>query len=143
MGRPGNGYDKVFSKAAHSEVADDIIFTGYIPSNESKVLYRNAAAYVFPSIYEGFGSTQLECMVNNLPLICSNIPTNKEISNDYGLFFNLNDIDSLVMQMKRIVQGKYDYEAKAKVADSILERFKWENVIDEYIDVYKRAVNDM
>lgn len=135
-GRPGKGYDEY---AQDAETSESIICTGYIPTEECNALYKNAAAYVFPSIYEGFGSTQLECMANHVPLICSDIPTNREVSNDYGLFFDLNDVDSLVKQMKKIVDGEYDYESRAKVADAIVERFKWENVIDKYIEAYREA----
>ena len=76
-------------------------------------------------------------MAHHLPLICSNIPTNREISNDYGLFFDLNDTDSLVKQMKRIVDGEYDYEGRSKIADIIVERFKWDNVVHEFIKAYE------
>lgn len=142
-GRPGKGYDEYsYMIKQNAEASENIICTGYIPSNECNVLYKNAAAYVFPSIYEGFGSTQLECMVHHLPLICSDIPTNREISGDYGLFFDLNDTESLVKQMKKIVDGEYDYEAKAKVADAVVERFKWDNVVHEFIEAYEDIVNE-
>ena len=141
-GRPGTGYDDYKKLIDDSFCGKDIITTGYISSEERDWLYKNAAAYIFPSVYEGFGIPQLECMANHLPLICSDIPTNREISNDYGLFFDLNDIDSLANQMKKIINGEYDYEARAKVADSIVERFKWKNIINEYIDVYKMATDE-
>ena len=141
-GRPGKGYDEYsYMIAQDAATSEGIICTGYISTDECSALYKNAAAYVFPSIYEGFGSTQLECMANHLPLICSNIPTNREISNNYGLFFDLNDIDGLVYQMKKIVNGEYDYMAKNEVADSIIGRFKWESVIGKYIEAYEAATD--
>lgn len=141
-GRPGKGYDEYSCMIAQdAATSESIICTGYVPTDECNALYKNAAAYVFPSIYEGFGSTQLECMANHVPLICSDIPTNREISGDYGLFFDLNDTDSLVNQMKKIVDGEYGYMAENEVADSVTERFKWENVIDKYIEAYREATD--
>lgn len=140
-GRPGIGYDEYKKLIDNSLYSKDIITTGYISGEERDWLYKNAAAYIFPSIYEGFGIPQLECMVDHLPLICSDIPTNREISNDYGLFFDLNDVDSLVKQMKKIVDGEYDYDGREKIADSIVERFKWENIVNEYIDAYRRTID--
>lgn len=136
-GRPGIGYDEYKKLIDDSFCYKDIITTGYISDDERDWLYKNAAAYIFPSQYEGFGIPQLECMAHHLPLICSNIPTNREISNDYGLFFDLNDTDSLVKQMKRIVDGEYDYEGRSKIADIIVERFKWDNVVHEFIKAYE------
>lgn len=139
-GRPGIGYDDYKKLIDGSVYSKDIVTTGYISNEEREWLYDNAAAYVFPSVYEGFGIPQIECMAHHLPLICSDIPTNREISKDYGLFFDLNDTDSLVKQMKKIVDGEYDYEAKAKVADAVVERFKWDNVVLEFIEAYENIL---
>ena len=100
-------------------------------------LYKEASAYIFPSVYEGFGSTQLECMVNHLPLILSKIPTNVEVSKEYGLFFDLDDRQGLKEQMKKIVDGEYDYQEKNKIADDICKKYSWKSLIDNYIEVYK------
>ncbi len=140
-GRPGIGYDEYKKLIDNSFYSKDIMTTGYISGEERDWLYKNAAAYIFPSIYEGFGIPQLECMVNHLPLICSDIPTNREISKDYGLFFDLNDTNSLVKQIKKIVDGEYDHEVREKIADSIVERFKWDNIVNEYIDAYRRTID--
>ena len=141
-GRPGIGYDDYKKLIDNSCCSKDIITTGFISNEEREWLYENAAAYVFPSVYEGFGIPQLECMAHHLPLICSDIPTNREISGDYGLFFDLNDTESLVKQMKKIVDGEYDYEVRAKVADAVVERFKWDNVVHEFIKAYEDIVNE-
>ena len=142
-GRPGKGYDEYSSIIKrHTAISDEIICTGYVSSETCNELYKNAAAYVFPSLYEGFGSTQLECMVNHLPLICSNIPTNREISNNYGLFFDLGDTDGLVEQMKKIAGSEYDYAGKAAIADSIVEKFRWRDVVEKFICAYQKATNE-
>ncbi len=90
-GRKGFGFEEYEKLINESKYKKDIIVTGYLSSNDVIKLYKEASAYIFPSVYEGFGSTQLECMVNHLPLILSKIPTNIEVSKAYGLFFDLED----------------------------------------------------
>lgn len=85
-GRKGFGFEEYEKLINESKYKKDIIVTGYLSSNDVIKLYKEASAYIFPSVYEGFGSTQLECMVNHLPLILSKIPTNIEVSKAYGLF---------------------------------------------------------
>ena len=109
-GRPGFGYEEFFRTAQESKFSQDIIFTGYTSNDDCSRLYCRAAAYIFPTVYEGFGSTQLECMYCHTPIILSDIPTNREISKEYGLFFSLENIDSLVEQMMVIVMEKYNHE---------------------------------
>lgn len=141
-GRFGVGFEDYMDIINKSDCSDDIITTGYISSDDCIRLYQNAAAYVFPTVYEGFGSTQLECMINHLPLICSSIPTNKEVSGKYSLFFDLSDTSSLVRKMEQIVFNKYDYLSKAIIADETIQKFLWENVISDYIAVYKKVLTN-
>lgn len=136
-GRKGFGFEEYEKLIDKSKYKYDIIVTGYLPSDDVSKLYKEASAYIFPSVYEGFGSTQLECMVNHLPLILSKIPTNVEISKEYGLFFNLEDRQSLKEQMKKIVDGEYDYQGKNIIADNICKKYSWDNLIDSYIEIYK------
>lgn len=140
-GRPGFGYEELIELVEKSNHKDDVIFTGYTSSADVKRLYQRAAAYVFPTVYEGFGSTQLECMVNHLPLILSDIPTNREVSGEYGLFFKLNDEKQLQKQMERIANNDYDYLKMSAIADKICEKYSWNKLIWDYIRVYKRVLS--
>lgn len=140
-GRPGFGYEEFFKVAQESKFSQDIIFTGYTSNDDCSRLYCRAAAYIFPTVYEGFGSTQLECMYCHTPIILSDIPTNREISKNYGLFFSLESIDSLVEQMMVIVNGKYDYEKHNRLADEYLKNFDWDDIADEYVKLYEEIEN--
>lgn len=136
-GRPGYGFDAYAERIKQSGYSKDIICTGYIDSEDVRKLYRSAAAYVFPTVYEGFGSTQLECMINHLPLILSNIPTNREVSGDYGLFFELDSVDSLVEEMRKIVCSEIDKKEMVDRADELCKKFRWETLISDYVEAYK------
>lgn len=140
-GRPGFGYEEFFNVAQASKFSQDIIFTGYTSNDDCSRLYCRAAAYIFPTVYEGFGSTQLECMYCHTPIILSDIPTNREISKKYGLFFSLESIDSLVEQMMVIVNGKYDYAKHNRLADEYLKNFDWDDIADEYVKLYEEIEN--
>lgn len=135
-GRPGYGYDEYYKLANDSSYTKDIIFTGYTSKADCNKLYNEASAYVFPSIYEGFGSIQTECMRCHLPLILSDISTNREISREYGEYFNLNSIESLVNKMKKIVLNMYNEHGKNELADEYIKKFNWNISIYEYILMY-------
>lgn len=137
VGRPGYGYSEITELVNNSEYKNDIIFTGYASNSDCNRLYNHARAFIFPSIYEGFGFAQIECMKCNLPIILSDIPTNQEISRKYGLFFELNNIDSLMDQMMIIIRNQYDYENKRMLANEYLEDFKWEKIAQSYINILR------
>lgn len=66
----------------------NIVFTGYIPDEELKVLYKNALIYAFPSVYEGFGIPIIDAQAFGIPIICSDIPVFKEIAGKGAEYFN-------------------------------------------------------
>lgn len=135
-GRPGFGYESYKKQIEESGCAEDIITTGYVSSEDCYRLYQNAAAYVFPSVYEGFGSTQLECMVNHLPLILSDIPTNREVSEGYGLFFDLTSTNSLVEQMCNIIDHNIDENKLIGIANRKVKEYFWGKLSPKYYEAY-------
>ena len=128
VGRPGYGYEEICKAARESSSSQDILFAGFTSDEDCNRLYNHAKAFVFPTTYEGFGLAQIECMRCHLPLICSDIATNREISREYGLYFNLDDPSSLVDQMRNITDGKYNYTRYNMLAERYLADFSWEIV---------------
>ena len=135
-GKPGLGAEKIESLLRESAGGKDVLLTGYLPSEDIRRLYAEAAAYVFPTKYEGFGSPQLECMENHLPLICSDIPTNREISGKIALFFPLEDQRTLEEQMGKVIRGELDLEKYRAAADAIWEKYRWDRLVSEYREAY-------
>lgn len=140
VGRPGYGYKQFKATVDASAFREDITFAGYTSDADCNRLYNHARAFVFPTVYEGFGFAQIECMKCHLPIILSDIPTNREISREYGEFFDLDDPQSLVTKMQMIVLNEYDYREKEKLADKYLIDFNWKKIAKQYEDYFKEVV---
>lgn len=141
-GKPGYGFDKILEQINSSPCKEDIIITGYLVDTDCKCLYMSAKAFVFPSIYEGFGSPQIECMYMSIPTILSDIKTNREISKGYGIYFDLKDVNSLTKAMASILEGKYDYTLHESLAKSYLQNFSWKKIACEYLKLYIDILED-
>lgn len=73
----------------------DIIFTGFVEDKELPLLYKSAEAFLFPSLYEGFGIPPLEAMAVGCPVVVSRVASLPEIYGDSVLYvdpYNINDI---------------------------------------------------
>lgn len=134
-GRLGYGSEEFTATVSGSEFAKDVVFTGYVSDADLNRLYNDASAFVFPSVYEGFGFAQIECMSVDLPIILSDIPTNREISRDYGLFFDLNDEESLVLAMEDVAQNGIDRVRLHKIAKRYLPDFNWDVIAGRYVEL--------
>lgn len=133
-GRPGFGFEDIERCAKDSGFADDIVFTGYVSDNDCANLYRDALALVFPSVYEGFGSIQNECMAMGLPIILSDIPTNREVSRDYGLFFELGDVAGLADAFGQVQELRSSDNGLVALAKQYLDDFSWRKVASSYLN---------
>ncbi|HRH34710.1 MAG TPA: glycosyltransferase family 1 protein [Catalimonadaceae bacterium] len=124
-GGKGSAESEIRQAIAQSEFTKDILVTGYLNENQKVALMKNSIAFVFPSIYEGFGIPLLEAFQLGVPVICSNSSCLPEISNGAALEVDPN-AGSLARGMAEFLQ-KPDFRAtyKAKGLTRIKE-FTWE-----------------
>jgi glycosyltransferase involved in cell wall biosynthesis len=81
-----------------------ISMLGYVPDEDLAHLYRNAAWFVFPSLYEGFGLPAIEAMANGCPVIAARAASIPEVCGDAALYFDPKDAQSLADVLRRAMQ---------------------------------------
>jgi glycosyltransferase involved in cell wall biosynthesis len=140
-GTKGWKYDKIFSEIEHAAVLEGrIILTGYVPDEDLAPLYGGALAFVYPSIYEGFGLPPLEAMQCGTPVITSNTSSLPEVVGDAGIMVDPKDSDALCQAMLELYR---DAGLRSSLVQKSLERaarFSWERCVQETIAVYRKAV---
>lgn len=95
--------EEVHRVADESSQTDDILFTGFAPTEDLPDLYCGADLFVFPSLYEGFGLPVLEAMTCGIPVACSNVSSIPEVIGDAGMLFDPYDEGSMADAMKRLL----------------------------------------
>jgi glycosyltransferase involved in cell wall biosynthesis len=78
----------MFPKLQFASLPEGVRLLGHVADDLLPDLYRAAAGFVYPSIYEGFGLPPLEAMASGCPVAVSDIPAHREICNDAGIYFN-------------------------------------------------------
>ncbi|PID69566.1 MAG: glycosyl transferase [Flavobacteriales bacterium] len=130
------GDRKIFDFIKKHGLEKSVIFTGYVPNNTISKVYKNAEAFIFPSIYEGFGLPLLEAMSCNTPVICSDIAPFKEVATDAALFFDKNNAISLKEKIERLI---HDNDLKSKLIlkgkQNIL-KYSWEKAANKHIELF-------
>jgi glycosyltransferase involved in cell wall biosynthesis len=112
-------------------------FLGYLPDQTLAILYRLASAFVFPSLYEGFGLPALEAMASGTPVVTSNVSSLPEVAGDAALLVDPYDVDSLVEGLRRVLS---DPVLAADLRRRGLERsreFSWERSVEKTRQVYQ------
>jgi len=99
-------------------------------------MYSHAEAFVYPSLYEGFGIPPLEAMSYNCPVVCSNTSSIPEVVGPAGAYFDPNSADSLLETLLALL---YDPELRHSYIEKGRERlsgFSWEQSAQRTMDVY-------
>jgi glycosyltransferase involved in cell wall biosynthesis len=128
------------ARAAQLGIAADVRFLGWVSDADMEGLYAAAAAFVFPSLHEGFGLPVLEAMQRGLPVACSGRSALAEVAGDAALLFDAYDpkaiADSVhaILTDARLAQGlRHDGRAQAA-------RFTWQATARGCLDTYGRVL---
>ena len=128
-----------FSKSLAS--TDNIIFTGFVENELLPTLYNGAEAFVYPSLYEGFGLPPLEAMSCKTPVITSNVTSIPEVTGDACI---LTDPLSRTELENSLVTLLNDDDLKSNLSKKGYERslqFSWKNTAIKTLEAYKKINN--
>jgi glycosyltransferase involved in cell wall biosynthesis len=128
---------------AQSGFANDVVTTGYVPSGDLPSLMRGATAFVFPSMYEGFGMPVLEAMACGVPVVVSNTSSLPEVVGDAGAVFDPFDVDGMASAIYGVIS---DSNLRRIMVDKGLSRsadFSWERTARSILQVIESACASM
>ena len=90
-------------RAEQLNVKERTVFLGPVREEDLPALYSGARAFVFPSLYEGFGLPPLEAMACGTPVACSDIPSLRETAGDAALLFDPKDPGAIAAALDRLL----------------------------------------
>ena len=99
-------------------------------------LYNQAAAFVYPSLYEGFGIPLLEAMACGCPVIASRIPSTIEVAGGCPIYFEPTELDSLVNAFDVALSEGRDSE-RVWAGIERVKRYSWDKVAAQTLEVYR------
>lgn len=108
--------------------------------NMLAVHYQNAAAFVYPSLYEGFGIPPLEAMALGCPVVCSNTSSIPEVVGDAGEYFDPEHVESIRASVESVLQST---EKRAELIQKGYKKcaeYSWDRCASETLEIYRGLV---
>jgi glycosyltransferase involved in cell wall biosynthesis len=118
-----------------------VMLTGYVSDRELEWLYRNCFAFLYPSLFEGFGMPVLEAMALGAAVICSNTTSLPEVAGGAGLLVDPLDAGAIAAAMVRLASGEIDREVLRAAGLRQARRFSWESSARKLLGVYEECAN--
>jgi glycosyltransferase involved in cell wall biosynthesis len=140
---PGYPTDHEAELRAHADalgIAGDVRLLGWVSDADMEGLYAAASAFVFPSLYEGFGLPVLEAMARGVPVACSGDSALAEVAGDAALLFDPRDAAAIAHALRTILDDRALAERLRALGRAQAARFSWQATARGCLDVYGRAL---
>ena len=129
--------ERVKQQIAALKVQNQVQFFLSIDDRALAEHYRQATALIQPSFSEGFGLTGLEALLQNTPVLASDIPIFHEIYQKHATFFDPRNLASLETAWNSVANSKQN----TKLPNSFIKRYNWDTLAKQTLDVYRSALN--
>lgn len=134
----GRGWNcgDIYSLVEASKYTDRIMMPGFVSDVEKEYLYKNATAFVYPSLYEGFGMPILEAFKFNTPVITANNSSLPEVGGNAVLYidtFDSSELSKCLTHTLNMTEKDFD-DLKTRMKAQ-LNRFSWEKCADETLRI--------
>ncbi len=127
-------------QAAREGVSDDVRFLGWISAEAVEGLWELAEAFVYPSLYEGFGLPVLEAMARGVPVACSNASCLPEVVGDAALLFDPSDEAAIAASITRLLSDREEAGRLRAAGVQRVRRYTWERTAQLTLESYERAL---
>jgi glycosyltransferase involved in cell wall biosynthesis len=126
-------------RAARDGVTNDLRLLGWVSGSELEGLWAIAEAFVFPSLYEGFGLPVLEAMAREVPVTCSNASSLPEVAGEAALLFDPRDESAIAAALSRLLgDSSLREDLRARGLERV-RQFTWQRTARLTLQSYARA----
>jgi glycosyltransferase involved in cell wall biosynthesis len=127
-------YEDIFAEAERPAVRGRVKFIGFIPDGDLPALYSEAAAFAYPSLYEGFGLPLLEAMACGTPALTSNVSCLPEVAGGAAILIDPYSVESIAEGLKKLLATRDEWIPRGFARAAL---FRWDDVARKLITLYE------
>lgn len=141
VGKKGWLYEEILQAPKTYGVEGRVKFLEFVPDEDLPALYTNAACFVLPSLYEGFGLPVLEAMAHHCPVVISNVSSLPEIAGNAALYIDPESVTSIKDGISLALSQKGTEKEKKRIAegDKRVKLFTWDKAAKDTIALLERV----
>jgi glycosyltransferase involved in cell wall biosynthesis len=119
-------------------LADVVKITGRVDAEKMPDIYRKSDVFISASVQEGMSNAMLEAMASGLPIVTTRCEGVEELIADNGIVVEQPGAGAIAQVVRTLAQDGRLYDLMRAAARKQAEKFSWQNVADQYINLYRR-----
>lgn len=133
---------RVFNSRAKAryDLSQSIVAAGFVSDGELRALYENAACFVFPSLYEGFGLPPLEAMLCGCPVVVSREASLPEICGDAAMYCDARSVEDIADKVAQMMGDAALRDRWRACGREHARQFRWDRSARQLLDVLERQL---
>ncbi|NLF00061.1 MAG: glycosyltransferase family 4 protein [Anaerolineales bacterium] len=139
-GGKGWFYDELYARVETLGLQHAVTFAGYVPQEDLPLWYNAATAFVYPSLYEGFGLPVVEAQACGVPVLTSDVSSLPEAAGGASVLVDPYDVEALAAGLQRLLQDQPLREGLREAGLTHAQRFTWPKAAWETTRVYWQAI---
>ncbi len=130
---------EIYAAVWQAGLTGAVHFPGYIAEADLPALYSSALAFVYPSLYEGFGLPPLEAMACGAPVICANVASLPEVVGDAALTVAPTDVPALAAALRQVAASPALRMQLRQRGEARAAQFSWRRCAEQTLEIYRQA----
>jgi len=140
VGRKSPFLQKILRLVERLGVENEVVTIGFVDDATLLALYSQAAAFILPSLNEGFGLPPLEALAAGVPVAVSDLPVFRENLGRAAYYFDPFSAQAIALAIKKITTSKSLREEILHYGRRQLQKYDWQNTAAKTLDVYREAL---
>ena len=132
-------YPQVRRAVIQSKMENLVRFLGFVPIETLRAFYKSAAAFVFPSLYEGFGLPPLEAMACGTPVVTSNSSSLPEVVGEAAIIVNPENVFDIARGIRDVLLDEVLRRRCVRLGLEQLRRFSWKQTAEQVVETYAQV----
>lgn len=133
---------KAIKKDVRQRGLQNIIFTAFVSEGQLRWLYEHTAAYVFPSLSEGFGLPGLEAMAHGAPVVSSNASCLPEVYSDAAEYFDPLSTQDMASAINKVLADEDVRKKLIANGKKQASKYSWQKTAEQTLEVYKEILGE-
>lgn len=138
VGKDSDYIKKLKQLCIELKIEEKVKFIGYVPDDDLPTLYNKSIAFVYPTLYEGFGLPILEAMACETVVLSANNSSLPEVYGDAAISFDAKDEDAIAKGMALLLKDEVISRKLINDSKEQIKKFDWDITASEVIKLFKQ-----